>query len=201
MAYAHRTPVLLTLGACAWLLSACSGGTPASRPSDGAEANAAAASGPYKPVATLQEIMDSVLDFASDYIWQAVSATSDEKGIHEQQPRTDEEWHEFRRRAILLVESANLLAVPGRRVAVGSKTVEGGDPLEVQQIQQRLDTRHDEFVGFAAGLRDISLKLVEAADKRDVAAITELGGTLDEVCEACHKVFWYPDQPQVAAPK
>jgi cytochrome c556 len=35
--------------------------------------------------------------------------------------------------------------------------------------------------------------LVAVADKKDVPAVTTLGGTLDEVCESCHKVFWYPD--------
>jgi cytochrome c556 len=40
-----------------------------------------------------------------------------------------------------------------------------------------------------------------AADKRDVAAITDVGGTLDEVCESCHKLFWYPDEPAAAPAK
>lgn len=192
MVHACRMTKLLATGACIGLLTACSGGAPAAKP-------AQTAASPYKPTATFQEIMDSVVDSSADYLWQAVSSTADEKGIHDNQPRTDAEWHEFRRRAIMLVEAANLISVPGRRVAVGDKTIESGDPLNVQQIQQRLDTRHDELVGFAGGLRDISLKLVAAADKRDVAAITDLGGTLDEVCEACHTVFWYPELVQAPA--
>ena len=201
MFHSSRMPKLLLMGAGALALGACGGGAPAAKPGDAAVGNAAAAASPYKPTATFQEIMDSVVDFSSDYIWQAVSATSDAKGVHENQPRTPAEWHEFRRRAILLVEAANLISVPGRRVAVGDKTAESGDPLEVAQIQQRLDTRHEELVGFANGLRDISVKLVAAADSKDVAAITDLGGTLDEVCEACHKAFWYPDTPQGGAAK
>ncbi len=192
---ASKWPVLL---ACASLLSACGGATPPVAADKSADAAAAAATSPYKPTATFQEIMDSVVDFSADYIWQAVSTTVDKKGVHEKQPRTDEEWHEFRRRAVLLVESANLIAVPGRKVAHGDKAVEDGQPLEVALIQQRLDTGHDQLVGFADAMRDVSVKLVEAADKRDIAAITDLGGTLDEVCESCHKVFWYPDPPAEA---
>ena len=174
--------------ACVTLLSACSGNAPPAAV-DKAAAGAAAASAatsPYQPSSTFQDIMDSVVDFSSDYIWKAVSTTVDKKGVHEMQPRTDEDWHEFRRRAVLLVEAANLIAIPGRRVANGDKAVEDKQPLEVAKIQQRLDTQHDALVGFAGALRDISLKLVEAADKRDVASITDLGGTLDEVCESCH---------------
>lgn len=145
--------------------------------------------------------MDSVVDFSSDYIWHAVSTHLDKTGIHEMQPHTDEEWHEFRRRAVLLLESANLISVPGRKVANGDKTVEDQQPLDVTMIQQRLDTGHEQLVGFASALREVSLKLVEAADKRDAAAITDLGGTLDDVCEACHTVFWYPDNSTAAAVK
>jgi hypothetical protein len=190
-----RWPLIL---ACASLLSACGGTAPPASSGKPAGGDVAAAS-PYKPTATFQEIMDSVVDFSSDYIWKAVSTTVDKKGVHEMQPRTDEEWHEFRRRAVLLVEAANLIAVPGRKVAHGDKAVEDGQPLEVAKIQERLDAHHDQLVGFADALREVSVKLVEAADKKDVAVITDLGGTLDEVCESCHKVFWYPDQPAPTA--
>jgi len=93
----------------------------------------------------------------------------------------------------MLAEAANLIAVPGRRVALENKTVETADPLKVMEIQQRIDTNYDQLVGFSGALREISLDLVAAADRRDVIAITQLGGTLDAVCESCHKVFWYPE--------
>jgi hypothetical protein len=147
----------------------------------------------YKPAATFQEIMDSVVDPSGDFIWQSVATVSDATGIHQKQPRTDEEWHEVRRRAILLAEAANLIAVPGRRVADGDKTAEDGAPLPVAEIQLRLDTRHEELVGFASALREISMKLVAVADSKDASAVLELGSTLDDVCESCHKVFWYPE--------
>jgi hypothetical protein len=191
------------LFACALLLSAC-GGTPSPVSADKSAADAAAAAAansPYKPAATFQEIMDSVVDFSSDYIWKAVATTTDSKGTHDVQPRTDAEWHEFRRRAVLLVEAANLIAVPGRKVAHGNKTVEDQQPLDVTRIQQRLDSDHEKLVGFAGALREVSLKLVDAADKHDVAAVTDLGGTMDEVCESCHKVFWYPDEPAATPAK
>ncbi len=148
----------------------------------------------YQPSATFQELMDSIVDPAADHIWDAVTFTSDASGEHEKKPTTAEDWQQFRRAAITLIESANLLAVPARRVAVSAKTAEG-EELAVAAIQQRLDTRHAEIVGFASALRDVGNKLVTAADRQDVAAVTELGGTLDNVCEACHRVFWYPEHP------
>jgi len=78
-------------------------------------------------------------------------------------------------------------------VANGNRTIEGGGNLEVAKIQQRLDSRYPELIGFAGALRQVGLKVVAAVDRKDVAAMTDVGGELDEVCEACHKVFWYPD--------
>lgn len=179
------------------LITACSGNGPAgasgSAASTSATGAAAATDSPYKPTATFQEVMDAVVDPAADYIWGSVATIADKTGIHELQPRTDKEWHEFRRRAVLLVEAANLISVPGRKVANGNKTLEEGGALEPEPIQKRLDANHAQLVGFADSLRQTAQLLVSAADRKDIAAITEVGGTLDEVCEACHKVFWYPD--------
>lgn len=154
----------------------------------------AATTSPYQPVATFQEVMDSVVDPAADYLWEAVSSKADAQGTHDFAPHTAGEWHQLRQRAVVLVEAANLIAVPGRRVAYGTTTIEKIGPLDVDKIQQRLDTQHEQLVGFAGALREISLKLVADVDRKDTEAIMEHGGTLDEVCEACHKVFWYPDQ-------
>ena len=49
-------------------------------------------------------------------------------------------------------------------------------------------------------MRDIGVKLVVAIDSKDVAALTDLGGTLDQVCESCHTKFWYPDQKPIDTP-
>jgi hypothetical protein len=185
--------VVAALGAFT-LLSAC---TRAPQPPAAATDNIAASA--YKPSATFQELMDSVVDTSADYVWHSVSTTVDAKGTHETRPQSDADWHGVRQRAIQIVEAANLIAVPGRRVAYDSRTVETNDPLDVANIQQRLDARRDELVGFAGALRDIGSRLVAAADRHDVDALSELGSTLDEVCEACHKVFWYPDQLKPAA--
>lgn len=151
------------------------------------------ASEPYKPTATFQEIMDSVVDPAADYIWNAVSFVSDEEGEHDNRPRTDAEWHELRRHAVRLAEAANLIDVPGRKVAIVAMTVEEPQPLAIAEIQLRLDNQHEQLVGFAEGLRSVAMQLAVAADEHDVDAILEYGGTLEEVCESCHVVFWYPE--------
>ncbi len=184
--YILRLPTLLIL--TTGLISCSQPPEPPTKPAEQSSATQA-----YKPSSTFQEVMDSVVDASADFLWQSFKTVNDAKGTHEFLPRTDEEWHEVRRRAITLVESANLMAIPGRKVAHGDKTLETGDPLDVAHIQNRLDTDHEKLVGFADALRDISLQIVAAADKKDVDAMMQLGGTLDEVCEACHVKFWYPE--------
>jgi hypothetical protein len=154
---------------------------------------ASAAERPYRPSATIQDIMDSMVDPSADYIWDSVKTIVDIKGTHDFQPSSDAQWLEVRRRAIILSEVANLLAVPGRRVSNREKTYDG-NVLNVGEIQKRVDSNHAALVGFASNLRDVSGQLVAAADKKDPAAIFGLGQTLDGVCEACHVVFWYPEE-------
>jgi hypothetical protein len=193
--YPSCLPKVLLI-ACSLLLGACNGDALSNRPHESSGSAAA-----YKPTATFQEIMAGIVDPSSDFIWDSVSSMSDASGMHEKQPRTDEEWLEVRHHALMLAEAANLIAVPGRRVADGFNTIETKEALDATTIQQQLDTRHEELVGFASGLREIAVKLVAAADKKDTSGITKLGGTLDEVCESCHKVFWYPDAVTPAATK
>ena len=157
-------------------------------------ATQAAAASPYQPTATFQEVMDSVVDPAADSLWEVGSTKVDAQGTHDFSPHTAGEWHQLRRHAVALVESANLIAVPGRRVAHGTTTVEGAAALDVDRIQKLLDTQHDQLLGFVSAFRAIGLTLLADVDRKDTEAILEHGATLNEVCESCHKVFWYPDQ-------
>jgi len=86
--------------------------------------------------------------------------------------------------------------IPGRPVAGPNvkTTVKNMEPLDIAAIQKRLAANPAALAGFAQSTRTVALQLVGAVDKHDVQKLSDLGGTLDEVCEACHKVFWYPDQ-------
>src|SRR5262245_59649861 len=62
---------------------------------------------------TVKDVMDSIVDPASDFIWDAVETTVSAKGVEEKAPHTDEEWKNVRRHAIMLLEATNLLQIPG----------------------------------------------------------------------------------------
>jgi hypothetical protein len=152
---------------------------------------------PFKPTAGIQDIMAGMIDPSADFLWESVSTTVTEQGVEEKQPRTDEEWNEFRRHAIILTESANLLLIEGRHVAREGKQLEDhGTPgnLTLEEVEQAIAKDRATFVGFSQALHDVGATLLKAADNKDVQAIMTAGETLDEVCEGCHLKFWYPGQ-------
>lgn len=192
-----RTASAITL--CAALLAGC-GQKPAETKT---AANAASANAP-KPLASIHELMLSVVDESADVIWGSVATISDSTGVHEHRPRTDAEWAKVRHAAIALSESATLLAMEGRVVShPGQKIDSEGQPGAPTGaiIQKRIEGDRASFVAYAAGLQAASMEAVAAIDKKDVAALEKVGGDIDEACEACHEQFWYPPTEPAAKPK
>ena len=162
----------------------------------GAEAAAGTTAGTesqYRLAATIQELMDGQIDPSADALWDSVAYIATEQGTEDRQPRTDEEWKAVRTSALTLIEAANLLSMPGRRVAATNASAGLGELTPVE-IQKRLSTSHGAFVQFARGLQDAGLKALKAIDARDPQGLMDAGGAIDEACEACHVTYWYPNQ-------
>jgi len=150
--------------------------------------------------------MVSIVDPAADEVWESVAVISTEKGIEERHPRTDEEWAALRVHAVRLVEASNLLMIPGRRVAAPGKKLEDEHiegVLGAAEVQALIDKDHNAFAARALALHDTAMVALKAIDEKNVDALSEAGGPIDEACESCHVVYWYPDAappPPVAAP-
>lgn len=151
---------------------------------------------PYKPVASIHDIMAGFVAPAADAVWGAVAVRSTANGLEESAPETDEEWDAVRYQALQLVEASNLLMVPGRQVALPGQTLldeglEGN--LTTDQIQDAVQTNRTGFVSFAQAFQTAAMESLNAIDARDTDALSNAGGTLDEACENCHLTFWYPE--------
>src|SRR3954468_15288005 len=77
----------------------------------------APAAPPYHPVASIREVMNSVIDPNVDVVWNAVKTDIDHGKPIEHAPKTDEEWAAVRHSALTVAEGTNLLMMPGRAVA------------------------------------------------------------------------------------
>lgn len=143
--------------------------------------------------------MQSVVDPPADFLWESVATISNEKGIEERQPRTDEEWADVRRKAITVIEASNLLAMEGRRVVAEGKKLEDSEVegiLKPEEIQKLIDGDRASFVERAHGLHSAGVAVLTAIEARNPQALSEAGGALDEACENCHLKYWYPNSPK-----
>jgi hypothetical protein len=158
----------------------------------------------FKPNAGVQDIMAYMIDPAADFLWASVSTTVTEQGVEEKQPRTDEEWNEVRRQAIILAEATNLLLIDGRRVTREGKQLEDhGTPgnLTADEAEKAIAADRATFVSFAHALHEVGEAMVSAADDRNPQGLVDAGETMDRVCEGCHLKFWYPGQTIPAFPE
>jgi len=161
----------------------------------------APAASDYNLVATIKDIMDSAVDPSADYIWESLGTEVDAAGGHDKRPQNDEEWKEERRRAILLVEAANLLVMPGRKVAKAGEKAENPEvELGPEQIEELINKDRPQFLKLAKEFQQTAIEQLKAVDDRNVQDMLRAGGDLDTRCENCHKVYWYPNDPAFKQP-
>ncbi|MDD1622809.1 MAG: cytochrome c [Methylococcaceae bacterium] len=168
----------------ALLLAACSQPSPPPEPP----------ATPFKPTATLQDIMLSIIDPNIDYVWNAVSSVSTATGTEERRPETDEDWKLLRQHALAVAEAGNLLLIENRPVAnQNANTSSGGAELNSQEIQKLIAANRTEYVQRAYALHDAAELLLVAIDKKSVDELEKAGGDVEHACEQCHSQFWYPN--------
>jgi cytochrome c556 len=148
---------------------------------------------PFTPTASIQEIMTSVIDTNADDVWNSVATIITKAGIEERSPHTDEEWKAVRRHAVTLAEASNLLVIEGRQVAAaGASTSEVPAELSAPEIQKDIDARRPEFIALARAFHETVQKAIVAIDAKNSSELVDVGGQIDQACEACHLQFWYP---------
>jgi hypothetical protein len=176
---------LAVLAACA-LLTSCTGKQQEARPPQS----------PFVPAASIQDVMVSIVDPAADALWESVSSEMTAKGIEEKFPRTEQEWQAVRNYAIALQEAGNLLMIEGRPVTHGGKATEDAHVEGVstpQQVRAAIDKDPARFQAAARTMLDAAGAAVTAIDAKDPARLLVAGSQLDQACERCHSVYWYPN--------
>jgi hypothetical protein len=149
----------------------------------------------YLPTATIKDLMLSIVDPSADAVWLSVTTVVDDKGFNETEPKTDEEWVKVRHGAIALAEAANLLKMPGRRVArPGEKSETPGVELEPEEMDELIAKDRAAWNERATQLHDAAVDVLAAVDAKDANKVFELGEKIEEACENCHKQYWYPNE-------
>ncbi len=151
---------------------------------------------------SIKDLMESIIDPSADVLWGAVGAVVDQEGSHERLPKTPEDWLDVRRAAVRIIEGANLLMMSGREAApAGTKSEVPGVELEPAQMTALIKKNRKSFDAFAKALQVLGLEALRASEAKNAELLVEIGGRMEDVCESCHKTFWYPQEKQTPARK
>jgi cytochrome c556 len=155
---------------------------------------AIAPAAPFEPSASIQELMQAIVDPSADALWDSVSTEVGPNGTEERQPRTPEEWDTVRRYAIALSEAANLLVQP-RAVSHDGKLEDAhvAGINDAAQVRTAIAADPAAFAAHARALHAAAREAVVAIDARDVQRLLDAGERIDAACEACHSRYWYPN--------
>jgi hypothetical protein len=124
---------------------------------------------PFKAVVDVKALMNGIVDPSADVVWASVAIHITEAGEDHRQPRTDEEWTNVRNHAMMLAESGNLLMMAPRAMA------------------------DERWTLLSRALLDTASQALAAAERRDAAALLDVGGSIYDVCASCHHTFMPPD--------
>ncbi len=147
----------------------------------------------FKPVATVQEVMNSIIDPNIDPIWNSVSSVSTPKGTEERKPETDDDWRVLRQHALAVIEAGNLLLVKDRPISVANTTTSsGGAELTSEAIKTLIAANQAAYIERIHELQGAAQGLLVAIDAKNVQELEDAGGRVEQACEQCHSQFWYP---------
>ena len=121
--------------------------------------------GAARPMLSLKQLMEWVIDPAADAVWESVKTIVTEQGTREISPQTQEQWDAVRNGAALLAESSNLLMMETRARDQG------------------------EWVAAARRLASTAQKALRAAESKNAAAVFAAGGEIYDACSACHRRY------------
>ena len=119
----------------------------------------------YNTALNMQQVMNLVLEPASDILWDSAGWVMDAAGYEDLYPTTDEGWDYVRAQAAIVIEAGNMLALPGRAE----------------------DT--DAWMIYSQGLSEAGILAMEAASAQNEEDFFQAGAQLYSVCTACHQAY------------
>jgi hypothetical protein len=160
--------------------------------------SAGGALGADAPKANLQLTMLTKVNPQALALWDITNKSQDDSGNLDGKKIDAAAWAR-------LVEIGQALEDAGRTLASSSGVIAALPGTKLQDennsgaskatdVQRYLDAKPAEFRRHARQLQKTASDVAEAARKRDVDKLGQLSNSLDEVCEGCHVVFWYPQQ-------
>ncbi|MDP3738807.1 MAG: hypothetical protein Q8R02_15540 [Hyphomonadaceae bacterium] len=141
-----------------------------SRPPETAVTATGATAPLYNADLDVNELMLHVMEPAAYDFWRGWGIIYTAEGTRDISPRTSQEWLEVENGAATMIAATNVLMLP-----------------------HFVRKPEDEWYQAAKNLADIAKAGKDAAEAQDKQAMYDLGGKLDEACDACHDKFQPPE--------
>ena|SRR5688572_11635434 len=120
---------------------------------------------PFKPAASVLQLMEGPIGHAAEVYWESVATIVDKDGIHEHFPQNDEEWEAVWAAGVTIGESGNLLMMSGRA------------------------KDDQEWMRLSAALVDVGMEAAAAGEGKDPEKVLEVGERVYNVCTECHMKY------------
>lgn len=144
-------------------------GTAAMVQCGGSASPAASVGSPYKPVASVDQVMDGIVIPASQAVFDAVVYSN---GELVQSPTSDDDWNTLRIQALALAEAGNLLMMPPRA------------------------KDNDDWITLSQALTEGAAVAANAAESKNVDQLLNAGGEIYRACTSCHEKYLPMDGEQ-----
>jgi cytochrome c556 len=148
----------------------------------------------------LLPLMKGTVAPQAQILWDVGNKALDDDGNASAAKLTASDWTKLAA-AAQKMKTASIAVTEASRVLIappGAKLQDEGAPGQAisRQIQGFIDANPKDFAVRAGELADVSDGFLKAAATKDVKTLAETSAKLDEVCEACHVKYWYPEQPK-----
>jgi hypothetical protein len=120
---------------------------------------------PFKPTASVLQLMEGPIAHAAEVYWGSVSTVVDKDGIHENFPQNDEEWEAVWAAGVTIGESGNSLMLSGRA------------------------KDNEEWMRLSAAMVDVGMEAAAAGESKDPEKVLEVGERVYNVCTECHMKY------------
>jgi hypothetical protein len=199
----RRALLSSALGLFVCLVSSCStskSSTPSAPAASvpNAMANTTPLIGDMKPVVSVKELMEYMIDPASDYVFDSVKTIVQPNGkVVEIVPKTDDDWKKLQVGAVTMLEGIYLLKVQRPFAPAGDVNNSVGpdaNELSPTEIAAKVQKDPVEWNARIEALRNVGLQVLEIVKRKNTQELCDASENLDEACEACHRSYWYPKE-------
>jgi cytochrome c556 len=159
---------------------------------------ASAYAGNSSTAPNLRDLMKNVVAVQSQIIWDIGNHAQDDQGNLDPKKMKPTDWSAIVSAGDKVKQAAQTLVVADHVMvaAPGQKLQDEGNAgaFDAKAVQRTIDADPKAFNAFAKLLAATMDEIAAAARAKDAAKVADVSNRLDEICEACHTQFWYPEQ-------